>query len=135
MVKRVLPNLKNFASVRAIKRKIKGSDVIYKNREALAQELINLGTANITDIITWANTEDGKTVTEVKDIQDIPKSALGAIKRIRILQDGTLDIEMVDKVRVLQMLAKSAGLLDVEQDGDKPAVIDIKMVGPSEDKS
>ena len=135
MVKRVLPNLKNFASVRAIKRKIKGSDVIYKNREALAQELINLGTANITDIITWANTEDGKTVTEVKDIQDIPKSALGAIKRIRVLQDGTLDIEMVDKVRVLQMLAKSAGLLDVEQDGDKPAVIDIKMVGPSEDKS
>jgi len=135
MVKRVLPNLKNFASVRAIKRKIKGSDVIYKNREALAQELINLGTANITDIITWANAEDGSTVTEVKDIQDIPKSSLAAIKRIRVLQDGTLDIEMVDKVRVLQMLAKSAGLLDVEQDGDKPAVIDIKMVGPSEDKS
>jgi len=135
MVKRVLPNLKNFASVRAIKRKIKGSDVIYKNREALAQELINLGTANITDIITWANAEDGTTVTEVKDIQDIPKSSLAAIKRIRVLQDGTLDIEMVDKVRVLQMLAKSAGLLDVEQDGDKPAVIDIKMVGPSEDKS
>jgi len=135
MVKRVLPNLKNFASVRAIKRKIKGSDVIYKNREALAQELINLGTANITDIITWANAEDGTTVTEVKDIQDIPKASLAAIKRIRVLQDGTLDIEMVDKVRVLQMLAKSAGLLDVEQDGDKPAVIDIKMVGPSEDKS
>ena len=135
MVKRVLPNLKNFASVRAIKRKIKGSDVIYKNREALAQELINLGTANITDIITWANAEDGSNVTEVKDIQDIPKSSLAAIKRIRVLQDGTLDIEMVDKVRVLQMLAKSAGLLDVEQDGDKPAVIDIKMVGPSEDKS
>lgn len=132
MVKRVLPNLKNFASVRAIKRKIKGSDVIYKNREALAQELINLGTANITDIITWANAEDGTTVTEVKDIQDIPKSSLAAIKRIRVLQDGTLDIEMVDKVRVLQMLAKSAGLLDVEQDGDKPAVIDIKMVGPNE---
>ena len=135
MVKRVLPNLKNFASVRAIKRKIKGSDVIYKNREALAQELINLGTANITDIITWANAEDGTTVTEVKDIQDIPKASLAAIKRIRVLQDGTLDIEMVDKVRVLQMLAKSAGVLDVEQDGDKPAVIDIKMVGPSEDKS
>ena len=97
--------------------------------------MINLGTANITDIITWANAEDGTTVTEVKDIQDIPKASLAAIKRIRVLQDGTLDIEMVDKVRVLQMLAKSAGLLDVEQDGDKPAVIDIKMVGPSEDKS
>ena len=135
MVKRVLPNLKNFASVRKIKRRIKGSEVIYQNREALAQELINLGTANITDIVSWDKDEEGKTITEVKDIKDIPKSALGAIKRIRILQDGTLDIEMIDKVRVLQMLAKSAGLLDAEQDADKPAVIDIKMVGPSEDKS
>ena len=57
-----------------------------------------------------------------------------AIKRIRILKDGTLDIEMVDKVRVLQLLAKSAGLLDTEAEADKPAVIDIKMVGPREEK-
>ena len=135
MVKRVLPNLKIFASVRQIKRRIKGSEVIYQNRESLAQELINLGTANITDIVSWDKDEEGKTITEVRNIKDIPKSALGAIKRIRILQDGTLDIEMIDKVRVLQMLAKSAGLLDAEQDADKPAVIDIKMVGPSEDKS
>ena len=133
MVKRVLPNLKNFASVRQIKLRIKGSEVIYQNRESLAQELINLGTANITDIVSWDKDEEGKTITEVKDIKDIPKSALGAIKRIRILQDGTLDIEMIDKVRVLQMLAKSAGLLDAEQDADKPAVIDIKMVGPKDD--
>ena len=112
MVKRLLPNLKTFASVRQIKRRIKGSEVIYQNRETLAQELINLGTANITDIVSWSTDEEGKTITEVRDIKDIPKSALGAIKRIRILQDGTLDIEMIDKVRVLQMLAKSAGLLD-----------------------
>ena len=133
MVKRVLPNLKNFASVRQIKRRIKGREVIYQNRESLAQELINLGTANITDIVAWDKDEEGMTITEVKDIKDIPKSALGAIKRIRILQDGTLDIEMIDKVRVLQMLAKSAGLLDAEQDADKPGVIDIKMVGPKDD--
>ena len=107
--------------------------MIYQNRESLAQELINLGTANITDIVCWSTDEKGKTITEVRDIKDIPKSALGAIKRIRILQDGTLDIEMIDKVRVLQMLAKSAGLLDAEQDADKPAVIDIKMVGPKDD--
>ena len=67
-------------------------------------------------------------------MKDIPEHALSAIKRIRILKDGTLDIEMVDKVRVLQLLAKSAGLLDTEAEGDKPAVIDIKMVGPREEK-
>jgi len=128
MVKRVLPRLDNFASVRQIKRKIKGSDVIYKNREALASELINIGTANISDVVEW---EGG--IAKVKDVKDIPEHALSAIKRVRILKDGTLDIEMVDKVRVLQMLAKSAGLLDQESEGDKPAVIDIKMVGPKDD--
>ena len=66
-------------------------------------------------------------------MKDIPEHALSAIKRIRILKDGTLDIEMVDKVRVLQLLAKSAGLLDTETEGDKPAVIDIKMVGPTKE--
>ena len=129
MTKRILPRLDNFASMRQIQRKIKGSEVIYKNRDALAQELINIGTANISDIVTWENNE-----ATVKNVKDIPEYALSAIKRVRILKDGTLDIEMVDKVRVLQLLAKSAGLLDVEKDADKPAVIDIKMVGPSENK-
>lgn len=129
MTKRVLPRLDNFASMRQIQRKIKGSEVIYKNRDALAQELINIGTTNISDIVTWENNE-----ATVKNVKDIPEYALSAIKRVRILKDGTLDIEMVDKVRVLQLLAKSAGLLDVEKDADKPAVIDIKMVGPSENK-
>jgi hypothetical protein len=128
MTKRVLPRLDNFASVRQIKRKIKGSEVIYKNRDALASELINIGTANISDVVTWDNG-----LAKVKDVKDIPEHALSAIKRIRILKDGTLDIEMVDKVRVLQLLAKSAGLLDTEAEADKPAVIDIKMVGPGED--
>jgi len=121
--------LDNFASFRQIKGKIKGSDVIYKNRDALASELINIGTANISDIVEW---EGG--IAKVKDVKDIPEHALSAIKRVRIMKDGTLDIEMVDKVRVLQMLAKSAGLLDQESEGDKPAVIDIKMVGPTEEK-
>jgi hypothetical protein len=84
MVKRVLPRLENFASVRQIKRKIKGSDVIYKNREALASELINIGTANISDVVEW---EGG--VAKVKDVKDIPEHALSAIKKIRILKDGT----------------------------------------------
>ena len=129
MTKRVLPRLDNFASMRQIQRKIKGSEVIYKNRDALAQELINIGTANISDVVTWENNE-----ATVKNVKDIPEYALSAIKRVRILKDGTLDIEMVDKVRVLQLLAKSAGLLDTEAEADKPAVIDIKMVGPGEEK-
>ena len=34
---------------------------------------------------------------------------------------------------MFQLLAKSAGLLDTEKDGDKPAVVDIQMVMPEGD--
>ena len=41
---------------------------------------------------------------------------------------------MIDKVRILQMLAKSAGLLDAEKEVDKPSVVSIEMVMPEEKK-
>jgi hypothetical protein len=44
---------------------------------------------------------------------------------------STLDIELYDKVGVLRLLAKAAGLLDNPDDGsEKPSVIDINVVAP-----
>ena len=74
----------------------------------------------------------------MKDAKDIPDHALAAIKKIKITptQSGedVIEVELLDKVRVFQLLAKSAGLLDTEKDGDKPAVVDIQMVMPEEEK-
>ena len=58
-----------------------------------------------------------------------------AIKKVKITptQHGDImEFEMVDKVRVMQMLAKSAGLLDSEKVVDKPSVISIDMIMPEE---
>ena len=41
---------------------------------------------------------------------------------------------MIDKVRVLQTLAKASGLLDQDKTSDKPAVVEVKMVGPKMDE-
>ena len=46
-----------------------------------------------------------------------------------------VEIEMIDKVRVLQMLAKSAGILDKEHESEKPSVIEVNMVGPTDGKT
>lgn len=121
------PTLKGLGGARSVSRKLKGSDVIWDNRENLALQLLGLASANITDVVDWGT--DGE--VKLKRIHEIPDHALASIKRIRSTPHG-LDIEMVDKVRVLQLLAKSAGLLDRESIDDKPAVIDIKMVGPSD---
>ena len=71
--------VKGFGGIREINRRIKGSDVIVDNRDALATELINLGTSKITDILTWNDLGE----VQVKASADIPDYALSAIKKIR----------------------------------------------------
>ena len=126
------PNLKELGSVRSVRRKIGGSDVIFDNRDKLAQELINLSTAKISDVLSWD--EEGN--IKVKSSASIPDSVLTAIKKIRIVPtaDGknAIDIEMIDKVSVLRTLARASGLLDQDKMSDKPAVVEVKMVGPKD---
>ena len=71
----------------------------------------------------------------LKDIDDIPEHALSAIKKIKITptrNGDQVEVELIDKVRVLQMTAKIAGLLDQEKEIDKPSVVAIEMVMPGE---
>ena len=115
-----------------IQKRLKGSEIIYDNRDALAQELLRLGSSKITDVVDI----DGGTVT-LKELDDIPEHALTAIKKIKVTptrNGDQVEVEMIDKVRVLQMLAKSAGLLETEKVGDKPSIVNIEMVMPDDGK-
>ena len=116
-----------------INKRIRGSKIIYENRDELAMELMRLGSAKITDVIDW----DADGNVNVKPIEEIPDNALTAIKKIKVTPSAKgdiLEVEMIDKVRVLQLLAKSAGLLDAEKEIDKPSVVSIEMVMPDEGK-
>tara|TARA_Y100001963_G_C6765545_1_gene441963 strand:- start:512 stop:892 length:381 start_codon:yes stop_codon:yes gene_type:complete len=124
----------NLGGVREISKKLKGSDVIFENREKLAEALLSLSHAKITDIVNWD--KEGK--VEIKDLKDIPEHALQSIKKIRAVPMGEkmqIEVEMIDKVRVLQMLAKSAGILDRTPESEKPSVIEVNMVGPNDRKT
>ena len=129
MSKRKVPPPGRFA-MGEIRKRLKGSEIIYDNRDALAEELLRLGSSKITDVV---DIEDG--TVRLKDIDDIPEHALSSIKKIKITptrNGDQVEVEMIDKVRVLQMLAKSAGLLDQEKEIDKPSVVAIEMVMPGE---
>ena len=113
-----------------IRKRLRGSSIIYDNRDALAEEMLRLAGSKITDVV---DIEDG--TVRLKDIDDIPEHALSAIKKIKITptrNGDQVEVELIDKVRVLQMLAKSAGLLDQEKEVDKPSVVAIEMVMPGE---
>ena len=133
MGKRVVPPVGRFGGVGEIRKRLRGSQIIYDNRDGLATEMLGIAKAKVTDIFDW----NGKKL-ELKDAKDIPEHALAAIKKIKITPtqggDDIIDVELLDKVRMFQLLAKSAGLLDTEKDADKPAVVDIQMVMP-EDKN
>ena len=117
-----------YGGVRMLQRRIKRSDTIEHNKEAVAQELIDLSVSKITDIIDW---KDGK--IKLKNVDEIPESALKAIKKVRVYgkESNNFEIELHDKVRSLQIVAKAAGLLEQhENEDDRPAVIGIKIEGP-----
>ena len=132
MGNRVIPPVGRFGGIGDLQKRLRGSQIIYDNRDDLARVMLQIASAKITDIVTWENG-----VSTLKDVKDINEAALNAIKRVKITptkQGDVIDIEMVDKVRVMQMLAKSSGLLDQEKDGDKPAVVSIELVMPEEKK-
>ena len=132
--KKIVPKMGNLGGVREISKKLKGSDVIFENREKLAEALLSLSHAKITDIVNWD--KEGK--VKIKDLKDIPEHALQSIKKIRAVPMGEkmqIEVEMIDKVRVLQMLAKSAGILDRTPESEKPSVIEVNMVGPNDRKT
>jgi hypothetical protein len=112
-----------FGGVRLAQRRIRTSETLEQHKEAVAQELIALGTTSITEIMNLDGT--------LKAEKDIPDYALRAIKKITPMPDGRIAIEMHDKVSVLRILAKAAGFLEsAEKESDKPSIVGINMKGP-----
>lgn len=112
-----------------VQRRLKKSEVIEHNKENVAQELIDIATANIADIVWW----DDQGNVSVKDPKNIPKAAIKAIKKIKMIPTKAgpqLEVELHDKVSVLRTLAKASGLLEQQEDIDKPSVVGIVMHGP-----
>jgi hypothetical protein len=127
------PPLDRFGGVRVVQRRIKKSEVIEQNKEGVAQELMDVARAKITDIVDW----DASGIVRVRNPEDISEASIKAIKKIRMTstQAGPqVEIEMHDKVAVLRILAKAAGLLEQQEDMDKPSVVGIVMQGPEDNE-
>ena len=121
-----------FGGVKKLEDRLRGrSEVIAQNKDGIAQTLIDIARANLTDVIQW--NEQGE--VKVKASADIPDAVAQAIKKVKVTRskngDPTLEIEMHDKVSVLRVLAKSAGLLEpVKDESSAPSVVGITMHGP-----
>ena len=121
-----------FGGVKKLEDRLRGrSAVIAHNKEGIAQSLVDLARANLTDVIEW----DEQGNVKVKASKEIPDAVASAIKKVKVTRskDGqpTLEIEMHDKVSVLRVLAKSAGLLEPpKEESQAPSVVGITMHGP-----
>ena len=121
-----------FGGVKRLEDRLRGrSQVIAQNKEGIAQSLVDLARANLTDVIEW----DTQGNVSVKASKEIPDAVASAIKKVKMTRskdgDPIFEIEMHDKVSVLRVLAKSAGLLEVPQEESQaPSVVGITMHGP-----
>jgi len=114
----------------ARKSRMQHSSTIAKHREGIAQEIVGLAATSITDVVSWD--ENGN--IRVKSSKSLKEYAARSIKKIKTYtdKDGNrqIELEMHDKVAMLRLLAKAAGLLEVEQNQDRPSVIGINIKAP-----
>lgn len=131
-VKRIVkPPLDRFGGIRIVQRRIQKSEIIEHSKDKVAQELIDIATANINDIVDWDDTG----YVKVKNAADISEAAIKAIKKIKMTPTAMgpqIEVELHDKVSVLRVLAKASGLLEQQENMDKPSVVGIIMHGPAE---
>jgi hypothetical protein len=132
--KQVLPSLEGWGGVRSVHQRLKRSETLIQNREAVSYALLSMANTKLTDIMSW----DEQGNIQVKPSDKIPEHALHAIKSIKVNErtdkngevQRTLDIELFDKVGVLRLLAKASGLLDNNNDEERPSVIGINIQSP-----
>jgi|DEB0MinimDraft_6_1074348.scaffolds.fasta_scaffold00067_35 hypothetical protein len=130
--KNVIPSLKGYGGSKPRVTELKKSNTIKQNKEAIATEMLCMATTSVRDIMDW----DEYGNVRLKAAKDIPEYAHRAIKKVTstISKDGasTVTVELHDKVQTLRTLAKAAGLLEVEQNMDKPSVIGFNVKAPVE---
>ena len=127
----VKPPLDRFGGVRIVQKRIQKSEVLDHHKDAVAQELIDIATSSIDEIIDW----DSSGYVRVKSPDEISNKAIKAIKKIKMTptrEGPQLEVELHDKVSVLRTLAKATGMMDKQEDLDKPSVVGIVMHGPEQ---
>ena len=125
----VKPPLDRFGGVRIVQKRIQKSEILDHSKDAVAQELVDIATSSIDEIIDW----DSSGYVRVKSPEEISNKAIKAIKKIKMTptkEGPQLEVELHDKVSVLRTLAKATGMLDKQDDMDKPSVVGITMHGP-----
>jgi hypothetical protein len=126
----VVPSLENWGGIRTRLKHRQESALIKANREQIAWDMLAVMGTSIRDVMTWD--EDGQ--VKIKASRDISDTAIRAIKSVKVRRDKdgneTLEVELFDKVAVMRILAKAAGLLEQRDDADRPSVIGITVQPP-----
>tara|TARA_R110002020_G_scaffold44353_2_gene128055 strand:- start:284 stop:706 length:423 start_codon:yes stop_codon:yes gene_type:complete len=121
-----IKSLAGYGGQRALRKKIERSTTIASNKEAIAHTLLSVANTTVMDVMSWD--ENG---VFIKDSKDITSIAAQAIKKVRFTPEGKIiDIEFHDKGPFMRLLAQASGMLDKQDQSDKPSVIGINVKSP-----
>lgn len=130
--KRVVPDLNGYAGVglRGLSYRVQNTDLIHRNREQIAKEILLLAGSNIGDVLDWSGGG-----MRLRTPDEIGADNMRCIKKIKITMTEfgqNVEVEMHDKLSALRIAAKAAGYLNVEKNHvERPTVVGINIKAPS----
>ena len=99
-------------------------------RDAVLNEIEALGSAAITDVLSW----DSYGNVTVKNSKDLPLNVQKAIKKVKVTptkEGNAIEVEMHDKIAALRLLSKHHGLMENGSDENRPTILGINLRGPA----
>ena len=117
-------------NVRSARRALASQDA--ELQKAVLQELEALGGSEITDVLSW----DAQGNVEFLGSDHLSHRARKAIKKVKVTptrEGNSIEVEMHDKMASLRLLAKHAGLLEVDQNINRPTLVGINVIGAEDD--
>ncbi len=109
-------------NVRAARRALASENEDLRN--GVLQELEALAASEITDVLSW----DDEGNVSVRSSENLSLRAKKGIKKIRV-NGSSIEVEMHDKMSSLRLLAKHVGLLETDQNMNRPTLIGIHVTG------
>tara|TARA_A100001037_G_C15032317_1_gene581570 strand:+ start:432 stop:851 length:420 start_codon:yes stop_codon:yes gene_type:complete len=104
----------------------KGSD---EDKKKVLQELEAVAGSEITDVLSW-NELGHVTMNSSKDLSHRARKSIKKIKATPNKYGTALEVEMHDKLSALRLLSKHHGILEPQENNNRPAIIGINLKGP-----
>lgn len=99
----------------------KRSESVGITAQKVIQDLVNIANTDYTELVETAGSAPGR--FRLVDIDSLSQAQRAAIKQLKFKSDGIVEVELYDKQKIHELLAKHTGALSDRQTGQQDRVV------------